>query len=362
MRNACAVVLLLAGCAPAQDSTQLLKQVLALYAELPKSTYDLELVEAREFPGHHSTTETRWRIAGSAGRYRQEDLSSGILYLFDGHAIWSYNPERNEYTKVDGLGYGGSLPSFLRQFEIPNLNSGRYLRQEPLDSASGPVLCQVFEVTVPNRNERMNHSPYTYWIDPSTRLVMKLRYTVDIQTDGKPEPSRQIVTLSLGKAQTGRPVDDDLFRFAPPEGALQVDQLMFGAKLPLTGKASPDFLLKTADGAILTGESLHGKVVLLIFSQSRESTATLMAELANRALKPDAFAAIQVMRQSKTPAKGAPALTLPIAFDPDGSLAKKFGISGDGTILINRSGTVVYAEVWENFSRLARAMQEAGAW
>jgi predicted nucleic acid-binding protein len=48
MRNSFAVVLLLAACACAQDSTQLFKQVRALYAELPKSTYDLEMVEARD--------------------------------------------------------------------------------------------------------------------------------------------------------------------------------------------------------------------------------------------------------------------------------------------------------------------------
>jgi outer membrane lipoprotein-sorting protein len=361
MRSSFAVVLLLAACASAQDSTGLLKQVVSLYAELPKSTYDLELVEARESPGHHLTTEDRWRIAGSGGRYRQENLSSGkLLYVFDGHALWSYNQERNEYRKLDGDLYGRTLPSMLESFLVRNLNTGHYLRQETLPSATGPVVCQVFEVTVPHNSERAKYSPYTYWIDPSTKLVMKFRYTVDIQSDFQPEPSRTTVTLSLSKAQVAQPVSEDLFRFTLPEGAQQVDQLTFGAKSPLSGKSSPEFSLKTTDGVVMTNESLRGKVVLLHFSPSWESDLTLLTELAHRALKAYGFTAIQVI--PRLAANVDAAFTAPIAVDADGVVAKKFGISQGGTVLINRSGTVVYAETQDSSPRLAKALQEAGAW
>ena len=100
-----AVVVLLspsaAAQAPLEDPLELLKKVGANYAALPKTSYDFEQVEVREFLGtFHNVTEQRQRIAGTGGKYCQEELPSGTLYIFDGQFRWAYNRDRNEYTKT----------------------------------------------------------------------------------------------------------------------------------------------------------------------------------------------------------------------------------------------------------------------
>src|ERR1700682_4489247 len=95
------LAVLLSPLASAQDPLQLLKKVAANYAALHKTTYDFEQVEVREDLGpRHDQSEQRQRIAGSGGKFRQEVLPSGMLYIFDGQFRWAFNRDRNEYTKT----------------------------------------------------------------------------------------------------------------------------------------------------------------------------------------------------------------------------------------------------------------------
>jgi outer membrane lipoprotein-sorting protein len=82
------------------DPMELLKKVAATYAALPRTTYEFEQVESSEYKSAmHSVSQQRRRIVGSSGKYREESLPHGLLYVVDGSYRWSYNPDRNEYTR-----------------------------------------------------------------------------------------------------------------------------------------------------------------------------------------------------------------------------------------------------------------------
>ena len=351
--------------AAAQDPLQLMQKVAANYKALPKTTYDFEQVEVREYLGtYHNQTEQRLRIAGSAGKYRQEQLPPGTLYLFDGQFNWAYNRDRNEYTKISANFAAGLAPG-LSMFEIAayRTKSVRLLRQETIELSSGPVVCQVIEVEQESPNDRMQYSPLTYWIDTSRNLVLKMNYKVTIREADRPTPSESIITVSFPKATVGQGVDEELFRFTPPADAVQVERLSFGPKSPLVGKDAPDFELKGVDGKAITGESLRGSMVLLQFSQRADDDALPFLEMTYRSLKGSGLAAIYVLGPRNRPDIGSQAYTVPVAIDPDGSAAKKFGIASTGAVLIDRFGKVVYADTSSrNSLELARALQKAGVW
>jgi hypothetical protein len=192
---------------------------------------------------------------------------------------------------------------------------------------------------------------------------MKLHYRTTTNSAGRREPSANIVTLSFSQARVGQSVEERLFQFSPPEGALQVEHLSFGPKYPLVGMDSPDFELKGTDGRAITSAHLRGNVLLLQFGSRPNDDSRLFLEMTYRSLKGNGLTAIYVPNAQYGPHTGGELYTVPVAFDPDGSVAKKFGIGTTGTVLIDRQGKITYIDTffW-NSSELAHALQKAGVW
>jgi len=131
----------------AQDALRMLQDASAHISELPKSSYDFELVETHEFfTPLHTKTEIHRRMTGSGGKYRQEMPSYGMVYVFDGQFRWTYSKGSNEYEKTP-VAKTSELPIGLLEFSMagPTAKSAKLLRQETLELASGPVVCQVIE-------------------------------------------------------------------------------------------------------------------------------------------------------------------------------------------------------------------------
>src|ERR1035437_21925 len=355
---------LLSPFAAAQDPLQLLKKVAASYAALPKTSYDFERVEVREYRGAiHNRTEQRRRIVGSPGKVREEALPAGILYLFDGQYRWAYNPDREEFTKTSASAATAHAAS-LSMFELVayRVKDVRFLRQETLQLASGPVVCQVIEVEREPTDDRTWSSPTTYWIDASRNLVLKSQYGYVSGASGGPGPENS-VTVSFTKAVVGQPVDESLFRFPPPADAVQVERLTFGPKSTLVGKDTPDFELKGVDGKPISAASLRGHTVLLQFSRGSDDDSLFFLEMTYRSLRGNGLTAMFVLPSRNQPGTGTEAYTVPVATDPDGSAAKKFGIPYAGTVLIDRLGKIAYIDAASrNTLELARALQKAGVW
>ena len=307
--------------------------------------------------------EQRQRIVGSAGKYREEAIPAGILYVYDGQYRWAYNADRNEYTKMSTTA-AGRAPA-LNMFELVGYRakSARFLRQETLDLATGPVVCQVIEVERDPLGDRMRYSPMTYWIDATRNLALKLHYSLTITGVGTSTPAQNIITVSLAKATVGQPVQDSILRFNAPAGATQVERLTFGPKSLLVGNDAPDFELKGADGKPITGATLRGQVVLLQFAPSSDYDALFSLEMTYRSLQGKGLKAFHVLPPLNLPAGAGDLYTVPIATDPNGSVAKKFGMPYKGTVLIDRFGKVVYVDTtFRNSLDLVRALQKAGVW
>jgi len=360
------ILILLAPFAVAQDAMQLLKQVQATYDALPKTTYDFEMVEVMDFPGDmHHVVEQRHRIIGSRGRYREEALPTGLLYVFDGQSIWTLNRDRSEYRKTNNSAVANHPPSGLGMFQIMayQAKSARLLRQETLELTSGSVACQVIEVERAPTNDRAQRSPILYWIDTTRNLVLKANYTVRTQETGRPAPSVQIVTVSFTRAAVGLAVDEELFRFTPPPDTVQVDQLRFGPKSPLAGQDAPEFSLTGTDKAAITASTLRGKTVLLVFGAQPESEMVALAEMAHRSFRGSGLTVYYVLPKKYQAGIGSQ-YTVPVAIDADGTAAKILGLDNSyGTILIDGFGKVVFADSGsDNHLDLVKALQKAGVW
>jgi hypothetical protein len=242
------------------------------------------------------------------------------------------------------------------------VRSARILRQENVELATGPVVCQVVEAVADRNNSTQAYSPRTYWIDATRNLILKMDYTITFKSQERPSPSTSSVTEFFTKAAVGQPVEEALFRFTPPDGAVEVERLTFGPKSALTGKDSPDFELTTLDGRIITRAGLRGQVTLLVFGAAAQEDPLASAEIVFRALRSSGLNVFYL-----APMKfGAAGYTVPIAIDPGFAVAKEFGTQFcspsfcSGLVLIDRFGKIVYTG--DTSHELTLALQQAGVW
>ena len=173
----------------AQDALDLLNKAAATVRAMSKTSYDFEQVAVSDSQGLSGIrSEQRRRLAGSGGRYREESIPSGPLYLFDGTYYWTYNPDRNEYTRRPG---GPGIAPNLAEFQTASyrVRSARILRQENVELASGPVVCQVVEAVADRDNDTQAYSPFTYWIDAARNLILKVEYTMTYKPPERSSPS-----------------------------------------------------------------------------------------------------------------------------------------------------------------------------
>ncbi|MGE5531589.1 MAG: TlpA family protein disulfide reductase, partial [Bacteroidota bacterium] len=144
----------------------------------------------------------------------------------------------------------------------------------------------------------------------------------------------------------------------PPDGAVEVKQLTFGAKSALTGKTCPDFELVTLDGKSITRAALKGQTILLQFGLGTDDEM-FPAELAYRALRGNGLHVVYV-----APIRvNADNYSVPVAIDQRSAVAGKFGMHS-GMVLIDRFGRIAYtgASSSSSYQGLAQALQDAGVW
>jgi outer membrane lipoprotein-sorting protein len=340
-----------------------LKKAAANYASLSKTSYDFLEVEVREYLGSmNHRSERRLRIVGSGGRYREETLPAGTLYLFDGQNRWAYNPDRNEYTKgAASAGQPASLATVETAFY--GVKSARLLGQDTLQLDTGPVVCQIIEADKGSATGAapVQYSHWTYWIDAGRNLVLKLSYHTTSRLSNSSSPVESAETFSFAKAAVGEGVDETLLQFRPPEGAVQVEGLTFEPKSPLVGTVSPEFVVKAGDGTSISGASLRGRVVLLQFADPVDD-ALFPLEMMYRSLKDHGLAAFCVL-PPHAGNKIDGSYTVPVASDSDGKLAKQFGVANRTIVMIDRSGKIAYVGSTISASgELAQALKSAGAW
>lgn len=355
---------LLPPSAAGQEPLQLVKKVAAHYASLSKTSYDFEQTEVRESGGAHAwRSEGRMRVVGSGGKYRQEPLPSGPLYVSDGVNYWVYDPDANEYQKRQAiLGVAPSLSAMM--IAGYGAKSAKLLREETIDSSSGPVRCQVIEVDTAASSDRLRYSPKTYWIEADRLIVWKLSYTTTSNlTDGERPSAPTRYTLSFAKATIGSSVDESLFRFTPPADAVEVRHLDFGSAPRLKGKDTADFQLRGPNGNLISSASLRGRPVLLQFAPDARHESLLFLEMAHRALEGRGLSVLYVLPSGDKDSPSSEGYTVPYAIDPGEKAARDLGISRTATVLIDSDGKITFLDhLSRHGARLAEALQKIGAW
>lgn len=349
---ALAAVLLFPTLAAAQSALDLLQRVSARYRQLIEGVFDFEWIEVRESSGaYRHRDETRHHSAADRGRTREETLPDGMLHISDGQYQWSINRTRNEYVRTRQTVRGSAG---LTTFSVVayRANSARLLREETLRLQTGPVACQVFEVGLHNLDGEKD-SPGIVWVDAQRELILRFQE----------RRGGTLTDVTVVRANLGGPIDPSLFRYAPPPGAVQVERLAFGEKLAASGQSAPDFELQSLGGEIISNRSARGGPLLLIFALRMEENTLAVAELAHRALAAKGLTVLYVAHDRWGRLAAPSGFTAPIALDPGGETAKKFGVSLTGTVLIDRAGMCVYAERGSSaWLELARRLQKLGVW
>lgn len=360
------LAVLLSPLAPGQDATDILKKTTAAYKSL--MTYDFEQVELTEFPGSRHTSEMRQRFAGApGGKMRNEALPKGGVSIWDGEYYWSYSPQRNEFTKRPSHSTFRFLPDYDRIGW--RVKAARILREEEVQLETEPVACYVIETEHINQlGEEQQQMPSTYWVDKTRFLVLKQRRCIVFNPPGRVS-SEMITTISIVKLSVNEPVPDSLFRFDPPDGAVQVEELAFGSKSPLDGKSLPDFEAKDLAGSLISAASLRGSLAVLYFGPGPSSPDDLLpfAELLHQKYKGRGVAVVNIIthgnRDSATDLTKF-GYTLPTVLDSDGALSRNLGVSYTGVLVADRDGRIVYSSAGAHGAakEIIRTIRQAGLW
>ena len=184
----------------------MLTKAAATVRALSNISCDFEQGEVRDSQGLNGLRlEQLRRLSGSGGRYREESIPSGPLYLFDGTYRWAYNPDRNEYTRATGV---PAIAPNLREFTLASyrVRSARILRQENVELATGPVVCRVIEALADRGDATQVYSPLTDWIDAARNLILKMDYTITFKSPEGPSPSTTRVTEFSRKRRSACPL------------------------------------------------------------------------------------------------------------------------------------------------------------
>lgn len=339
----------------------LLAKAVETYKSLKSRSYIFELTESNEFSGEmRNRTELKWRIAGNGSRYREKALPNGLEFAFDGQFAWQYFPGTQEYSRQQT---SGGTPARLASFQLLTfrLKQAQWLRKETMTLSSGPVECDVIAAEYEIPKEQGTEAPRLYWIDAQRGLVLKMhseRTTTSSDSIRKqPTVSRQ--TLTFLTARLDEPVDESLVRFTPPPGAQEVSQISFGPKSNLVGTDSPEFTLQSSNGETLSSAVLKGRAILLQFGPVEDTAALFWLEMMHRALRDRGLTAVYVCPSARRSGE----FTVPIAADRGKAVARSFGVSYSGMVLIDRNGKIAYADASiRNIEALHRALQAIGIW
>jgi thiol-disulfide isomerase/thioredoxin len=207
-------------------------------------------------------------------RLLRKDGAGDLVCVNDGETIFMYLPKQKQYSQRSGATVGGDEEEQTAPDDDPVAAAQQLLitrfeglgklaryshvgRDETLKVDGKKAECWVVEVNLPKS------PPHEFWIDKSSYLVDR-----DVQLPSRTGNAVSAkVTLTLKKVEIDEPPNANLFEFAPPKNAKEVEMLDIpGVKRPiLTGTHAADFKLKDLDGNEFTLAGARGKVVMLDF-------------------------------------------------------------------------------------------------
>ncbi len=171
------------------------------------------------------------------------------VVISNGSTTWEFIPTRNEYTKksgglttitakgIDGVERTSDKDEYLRVMAVAlgvllprydnvmdGLKQARNLRAESLDLNGTNIDCYVIEAQydTPKAFPGAVSSAKFFWIDKKRHVVIREEYTTKIDSS-MGAPQEHVHTNMLTVVKLDELLPKTLFTFAPPEGAIEVE-------------------------------------------------------------------------------------------------------------------------------------------
>lgn len=356
------------------DALALLKRVAQHYADA--KSYRIKSVEEGAYSSEfrHSSEKKVLLAAETPGnRYHYEGHGAygGALRVTDGKNVWVYQIDERKYTEKPFSIQESTAPRGLPYVEIvlqqarslrPNLSefakqyqSATRLADEVLNSNGQTVDCYVVRVqTADLKRQQPGYSfEKTLWIDKAHETILKTfehahTYFISINI-----PLEEEITTTYS-TELDRDMPGSFFTFTPPSEAKLVadfpDPSKNGGGPDLTGETAPSLKLKSADGKVVSLDSLRGKPVLLdLWATWCPPCLKGLAQLASLYgdAKDKGLVFISVDQdedaQTATDFLAKKSYSWPNFHDGDGEISKSLGPSViPRTILIDAQGKIVF--------------------
>jgi thiol-disulfide isomerase/thioredoxin len=292
-RRPVAALLLLASLVPAAPAAAeipaaeaaILNQVQQSYRGLKKfwfvGSIHTEIVKAGT-PSQTQHADFQAAVApGGKARDEVQNPAVGGAFVADGKQIWIYNAGLHQVVHKVGnsdsvlagiaaKGVAGAL--ILRYASLTTAaTSAKRLADESVTVGGKAHPCDVIEITYPStsNNPAIQEGPRTFWIDKTSRMVLRQRTKVVADLPQLGGHIEQTETISFSRTDLDPVLPDSLWVFRVPAGTREVaefeapNQQDPGAAM--AGKPAFDFALKDLAGKPHSLKALRGKVVLLDF-------------------------------------------------------------------------------------------------
>jgi peroxiredoxin/outer membrane lipoprotein-sorting protein len=260
----------------------LLKRVGETYRSLKNYRFELELLTEIRSQAVNKTLESQIDLSISRPD-KSRLLTSGALgelHAFsDGSQRWVFFPEMKQYRRENAAHGSADPPTrdkagamvrmatdvIARYEELGKEHSPtRLLRQEPVTVGDKIIECQVVEVQG-MEGDSDQKTMRTYWIDPSSALILRSLQSTEIQGEEGAVLSR--LTTRVRQMDVEKEFPADWFKFVPPADAVEVEQfrMLRATGSDLLGSEAADFTLKDLNDTQIHLKSLRGRTVLLNF-------------------------------------------------------------------------------------------------
>jgi thiol-disulfide isomerase/thioredoxin/outer membrane lipoprotein-sorting protein len=262
---------------------ELLKSVAQSYRTLSSKPYLIQgAIHVDVRSARPSVQNAPFLIASDGGARLRDEVTSAAIggsIISNGQVTFIYNGQLGQYLRREGR-----ADSVLKGFKTRGVGASLIARYQGIEQAAGDIVylpdttlildgepreCIVVAVTYePNPTVNVTALPTTFWIDKTTRLILRQRSLLKADSPEYGGKVEQEETIVISRATLSPVLPDSLWEFHPPANARLVPEFRADRDaMPnaFTGKPAIDFTLNDLKGRPHSLKNFRGKTVLLDF-------------------------------------------------------------------------------------------------